>query len=147
LVLLLLGCGAKTGNYQTDYAGPITLRLVNQTPRQIEQVFLFPRGATNRGPSWTSLAPGASTPVKIQTGAFELVAISAKRRIDAKFSERPEATTLLELREDRGDVTLIFHDDGQPPAGINGNTMIGVAFMISAATPEPETSPQPPQTP
>jgi hypothetical protein len=141
--VILLACGGKTGNYKVDYAGPIQIQLINQTSRPIEQIFIYPRGETNRGTSWASLAPGAATTVKLEEGNFELVALSAKRRIDAKFSETPEATTQLELREDLASTPrkLIFHDDGQTPMGVDQPGTLGVAFMISA--PEPAKSDEP----
>jgi hypothetical protein len=137
-LVLQVGCGGKTGNYKLDYAGPIAIQLVNQTSRPIEQIYIFPRGATNRGPSWTSLAPGAQTKVILKEGNFELVAVSAKRRIDAKYSETPEATTQLELREDLASTPrkLIFHDASETPAGIDQPGTLGVAFQISAPQPE-----------
>jgi len=143
LCLAMAGCGGKTGNYKVDYAGPIALQLVNQTSRPIEQIFIFPRGDGNRGTSWGSLAPGAATTVKLKEGNFELVAVSAKRRIDEKFSERPEATTQLELREDLASTPrkLIFHDDGQTPLGVDQPGTLGVTFMISA--PEPAKTDEP----
>jgi hypothetical protein len=151
--LVVVACGGKTGNYKIDYAGPIAIQLVNQTSRPIEQIFIFPRGEQNRGTSWTSLAPGASTTVKLKEGNFELVAISAKRRIDAKFTERPEATSQLELREDLASTPrkLIFHDEGQTPMGVDQPGTLGVAFVISAPEPEktdePKVEEAPPQAP
>lgn len=144
LGLLLVGCGGKTGNYQVDYAGPIALQLVNQTSRPIEHVFIFPRGTTNRGTSWTSLAPGASTTLNLKEGTFELAAVSAKRRIDDKFSETPEATAQLELREDLASTSrkLIFYDAGQRPAGVDERGTLGVMFTLS--TPGPKKQDEPP---
>lgn len=153
LGLCVAACGGKTGNYQTDHAGPIALELVNQTSRPIEQIFIYPRGATSRGPSWGALAPGARTTVKLAEGNFELVAVSAKRRIDATFSETPEATTQLELREDLASTPrrLIFHDASETPAGVDQPGTLGVSFMISAPEPAPaEAAPAdaaPPQAP
>jgi hypothetical protein len=134
VVLFAFACGGKTGNYKVDYSGPIQIQLVNLTSRPIEQIYIFPRGATNRGPSWTSLAPGATTTVKLKEGLFELVAQSAKRRIDNHWAETPESTTLLELREDLASTPrkLIFHDDGQTPMGVDQPGTLGVTFMISA---------------
>src|SRR5690606_11990506 len=129
-----LGCGGKTGIHKQDYAGPLSLTLVNQTPRPIEALYIFPLGSANRGTSWTTLAPGATETVKIQKGHFELVAVSQKRRIDAKFSETPEAMTSLELR---GDQKLVFHDAGDTPAGVGAPGTLGVTFMISAPEPTP----------
>jgi hypothetical protein len=139
-LLFVVACGGKTGNYKTDYAGPIALQLVNQTSRPIEQIFIFPRGMQNRGTSWASLAPGAATTVKIKEGNFELVAISARRRIDATTTEVPEATSQLEMREDLASTPrkLIFHDDGQTPMGVDQPGTLGVTFMIGH--PEPAKS-------
>lgn len=138
LVIALAACGGKTGNLQMDYAGPIAIQLVNQTSRPIEQIYIYPLGTSNRGTSWMSLAPGTATTVKLKEGNFELVAVSARRRIDAKLSETPEATAQLELREDLASTprTLIFHDANQTPMGVDQPGTLGVTFMISA--PEPE---------
>ena len=134
LVLALAACGGTTGNYKIDYAGPIGIQLVNQTIRPIEQIFIYPLGIANHGTSWLSLAPGASSTVKLKEGNFEIVAVSAKRRIDAKFSETPQATAQLELREDLASTPrkLIFHDASQTPMGVDQPGTLGVTFMISA---------------
>jgi hypothetical protein len=154
LALALAACGGKTGNYKVDYAGPIQIQLVNQTGRPIDQIFIYPRGEMNHGTSWAALAPGASTTVKLKEGHFELVAVSARRRIDAKFSEVPEATTQLELREDLASTPrkLIFHDDGQTPMGTDQPGTLGVTFMLGKPDPakpesEPTTEPGPPSEP
>jgi hypothetical protein len=142
--LAVAACGGKTGVYKHDLAGSLTLTLVNETPRPIESIYIFPRGAQNRGASWTQLAPGATSTVKIRGGHFELVAISARRRIDAKYSETPEATTSLELTGDR---RIIFHDMNQTPAGLSARDALGVTFMLGepdpAADPAPEASEAP----
>ncbi len=131
LLLAVAACGGKTGVYKNDYSGSLTLTLVNASPRPIESIHIFPMGMQNRGTSWTSLTPGASTTVKIREGNFQLVAVSAKRRIDATFTEVPEATTMLELR---GNQTLVFHDEGQPAPGLGAKDTLGVTFMVSAAS-------------
>ena len=141
--VILAACGGKTGNYQTDYAGPIQIQLVNQTSRPIEQIYIFPRGATNRGTSWAAIAPGAATTVKLKEGMFELVAQSAKRRIDNHWAETPESSTLLELREDLASTPrkLIFHDEGTNPMGTDQPGTLGVTFMIGK--PEPAKTDEP----
>ena len=146
--LVLVACGGKTGNYKIDYAGPIQIQLVNQTSRPIEQIYIFPRGAANRGTSWTSLAPGATTTVKLKEGMFELVAQSAKRRIDNHWAETPESTTLLELREDLASTPrkLIFHDEGTNPMGTDQPGTLGVTFMIGKPEPAKEEAPTEPST-
>jgi len=135
IALAVAACGGKTGNYKVDYAGPIQIQLVNQTSRPIEQIYIFPRGETKRGTSWATIAPGAATTVKLKEGMFELVAISAKRRIDNRWVETPESTTLLELREDLASTPrkLIFHDDGQTPMGVDQPGTLGVTFMLTGA--------------
>src|SRR5262245_5995546 len=146
IVLAVAACGGNTGNYKIDYAGPIQIQLVNMTSRPIEKILIFPRGATNRGTSWTTIAPGAATTVKLKEGMFELVAVSAKRRIDNRWVETPESTTLLELREDLASTPrkLIFHDDGQTVMGVDAPGTLGVTFMISAPTPaKPEGEGEP----
>lgn len=139
-LVLALGCGGKTGNYKIDYAGPIALELVNQTSRDIEQIYIYPRGAANRGESWATIAPGASTTVKLKEGHYELVARSAKRRIDARWVETPESTTMLEMREDLPSTPrrVIFHDADQSLPGLDQRGTLGVKFMLTG--PQPEAS-------
>ena len=146
-LIAIAACGGKTGVYKHDYAGSITLTLVNASPRPIESVFIHPVANPNRGTSWTApLAPGASTSVKIAEGHFELIAVSQKRNIDAKTREVPEAMTMLEIR---GDQKLVFHDAGQTVGGLDAQGTLGVTFMISAPEPtdggstEPTTEPAP----
>ncbi len=138
MVVMLGACGGKTGVYKQDYAGSITLTLVNASPRPIEAVFIHPVTKPERGSSWTSspIAPGATTTVKIAEGHFELIAVSQKRNIDAKTREVPEAMTMLEIR---GDQKLVFHDAGQTVPGLEANGTLGVTFMVSAPEPTSES--------
>src|SRR3954463_4327877 len=99
LAFALVACGGKTGVNKHDYAGSITLTLANMSPRVIEQVFIHPPGSP-RGASWTgAIPPGASVTVKVESGNFEIVAVSAKRALDHHTRERPEATSMLELKK------------------------------------------------
>jgi hypothetical protein len=139
LALAIAACGGKTGVYSHDYSGSLTLTLVNQSPRPVQAVFIYPLGSTNRGTSWTSIAPGATTKVSIREGNFELVAVSAKRRIDAKYSETPEAMTSLELRANQ---TLVFHDANQTPTGVGAPNTLAVTFMLGQAEPTPAPAPE-----
>jgi hypothetical protein len=133
LVVCAWACGGgKTGVYKHDYAGSITLTLVNASPRPIESVFIHPIGTTDRGQSWTQpIAPGASTTLKIRHGGYELIAVSQKRSIDEHTREVPEAMSMLELRDDRGDQKLVFHDDGETVGGLDAPGTIRVTFMIA----------------
>lgn len=139
----VLGCGGKTGNYQVDYAGPIALQLVNQTSRDIEQIYIYPLGAANRGESWATIAPGASTTVKLKEGHYELVARSAKRRIDSRWVETPESTTMLELREDLPSTPrrIVFRDAGSS-AGVDPPGTLGVTFKLTGPQPAGTDAPE-----
>jgi hypothetical protein len=138
LVLLLAACGGKTGVYKDDYSGSLTLTLVNMSPRTIEEVFIYPIGSQAQGSSWTeAIPPGATRSVKIRSGNFELVAVSAKRNIDQHTRERPQATTSLELKSDQ---KLVFHDAGDNPAGLDAKGTLGVTFQISPAETKPDAT-------
>jgi hypothetical protein len=145
-LLVIAACGGgKTGVYKHDYAGSITLTIVNASPRPIEQILIHPVTMPERGTSWTQpLAPGASTSVRIAEGHYELIAISAERRIDEKTRETPEAMSMLEINKDQ---KLVFHDQGQTVAGLEAMGTLGITFMITAApeggSTEPSTDPVP----
>jgi hypothetical protein len=148
-LVLLAACGGKTGVYKHDYAGSITLTLVNASPRTIESVYIHPVAKPERGASWTApIAPGKSVTVKIAEGHFELIAVSEKRKIDERTRETPEAMTMLELR---GDQRLVFHDADQTVPGLDSPGTLGVTFMISGPDAgsggEPTTEPAPAEPP
>lgn len=147
LVFALVACGlaacggGKTGIYKHDYAGSITLTLVNSSPRPVEAVLIHPVTNPNRGTSWTPpIAPGAITTVKIAEGHYELIAVSAERRIDARTRETPEAMTMLELHPDRGDLKIVFHDAGQTVGGLGQAGTLGVTFVTTQAPESGEPS-------
>jgi len=150
VLAFVTACGGKTGVYKHDYAGSITLTLVNASPRTIESVFIHPVTKPERGTSWTApIAPGQSTTVKIAEGHFELIAISQKRQIDEHTREVPEAMTMLELR---GDQRLVFHDDGQTVPGLDAKGTLGVTFMLGSpdagsGSSDGTIEPQPPEAP
>ena len=83
--------------------------------------------------------------MKLKEGMFELVAISAKRRIDNRWVETPESSTLLELREDLASTPrkLIFHDEGSTPMGVDQPGTLGVTFMIGKPEPPKEGEGEP----
>ncbi len=142
VLLVLAACGGKTGVYKNDYAGSLTLTLVNASPRVIEEIRIYPAGSPKQGSSWTdAIPPGATRTVKIRSGNFELVAISAKRNLDEHTRERPEATTMLELKADQ---KLVFHDADQTPPGVDAKGTLGVTFQISPTETKPDaTEPAP----
>jgi hypothetical protein len=128
LVIAFAACG-----------GPVLheVRLVNQSPRTIAEVYLFPLGSANRGPSRGSLAPNATLAVKIRAGNVEIVAISEKVRVNQTESETKQASSTIQLVRP---VSLIFHDSDQPAPPFEDKSAIGVTFRN---TKEPEPAPEP----
>lgn len=108
------------------------VQLVNKTPRTIAEIYIFPTGAANHGASRGSLAPNASSTVKIRAGNVDVLAVSEKIRIDDAQTETRTATQTLELK---GPLELVFHDSDQTPAGVQRAGTIGVVFR----TPDPPT--------
>lgn len=141
-LLVFAACGGgKTGVYKHDYAGSITLTLVNASPRPIEKILIHPVMLPDRGASWTqAIPPGATTTVRIAEGHYEIVAISAERRIDDKTRETPEAMSMLEISKDQ---KLVFYDQGQTVAGLEAMGTLGITFMITAADEAPSSEPSP----
>lgn len=141
-LIVSAACGGKTGVYKHDYAGSITLTLVNASPRPIEQILIHPVTLPDRGTSWTpAIPPGETTTLRIAEGHYEIIAISAERRIDAKTRETPEAMSMLEISKDQ---KLVFYDQGQTVAGLEAMGTLGITFMITAAdgdATEPSTEP------
>ncbi|MBA3538335.1 MAG: hypothetical protein H0T79_01790 [Deltaproteobacteria bacterium] len=119
-----------------------TVRLVNRTDRAIEQIYIYPTGSANHGASRGSLAPNASTAVNVQPGNVDVLAVSAKVRVDETSSETRTATQTIELK---GPLELVFHDSNQPPpAGLARPGTVGVTFRISAPSPAPAQEPDAP---
>jgi hypothetical protein len=74
-----------------------TIKLVNRTDRPIEKIYIFPTGATDHGTSRGSLAPDASVEVKVAAGNVDVLAVSAKVRVNTKESETRTASQTVEL--------------------------------------------------
>lgn len=123
MMLALGGCGGAS--YQQ-------VQLVNKTPRPITEVYIFPTGSANHGASRGTLAPEATLAVKVKSGNVDVLAISAKVRVDATQTETRTATQTLELKKP---ISLVFHDSTQTPPGLDQPGTIGVVFQV---TPEPE---------
>ena len=122
-----------------------TVKLVNRTDRAIEEVYLFPTGATNHGSSRATLAPNASVDVRVAAGNVDVLAVSAKVRVDEKTRETRTATQTFELR---GPLELVFHDSNKPPPGLARSGTLGVAFRVEAEAPATtEDAPAPDDTP
>ncbi len=121
--LAVVGCGGAS--YQQ-------VQLVNKTPRPITDVYIFPTGSANHGTSRGSLAPDATLAVKVKSGNVDVLAVSAKVRVNDTQTETRTASQTLELKQP---VSLVFHDSTQTVPGLDQPRTIGVVFQV---TPEPE---------
>ena len=119
LVLGLAACGSASYH---------TVTLVNRTPRAIEEVYIFPAGGADHGPSRARLLPDATAAVKVKAGNVDVLAVSAKERIDDTQTETKTATQTLELR---GPLELVFHDSNQHPPELARKGTVGVAFRAT----------------
>jgi hypothetical protein len=128
----LLALAACSASYQT-------IKLVNRSPRPIEEIYIFPTGAANHGASRGKLAPNAATEVQVKTGNVDVLAIAAKERVDDKQSETKTATQTIELR---GPLELVFHDSDQRPPELARKGTLGVTFRV-IPPPKPATDEPP----
>ncbi len=126
LVFAVAACGG---------ASMQTVQLVNRTPRAIAEVYLYPAGAPEHGASRGSIAPGATMAVKVKGGNVEILAVSAKVKVDAHTRETRQASSTIELNRP---LSVVFHDSEQSPPDLANKDVIGVAF---------HTPPPPPETP
>jgi hypothetical protein len=132
LLLLAVGCGG---------AAMHTVSLTNSTERTIKELYVYPAGSKDKGPSRGSLAPTAATSVQMKAGAVEVYAVSETMKIDERTRDTPTASQGLELTSD---LKVIFYDGDQPkPAAVNQPGVIGVSFIV-AAKPAPASDPATP---
>jgi hypothetical protein len=115
------------------------IKLVNRTDRAIEAIYIFPTGAADHGASRGALAPDAATTVRVKAGNVDVLAVSAKVKIDDRVDETRTATQTIELVRP---LELVFHDSSKVPPGIDRPGTIGVAFRVPA-TPKPVEEPAP----
>lgn len=127
--VMLTACGAPALHQ---------VQLVNKTPRTIAEIYIFPTGAANHGASRGSLAPNASSTLKVRAGNVDVLAVSEKIRLDDAQTETRTATQTLELK---GPLELVFHDSDQTPAGVQRAGTIGVVFRTPAPPAEAPTEP------
>ena len=111
------------------------VQLVNKTPRTIAEIYIFPTGATDHGASRGSLAPNASSTVKVRAGNVDVLGVSEKIRVGDTHNETRTATQTLELK---GPLELVFHDSDQTPPDVQREKTIGVVFRTPPAPQEPE---------
>jgi hypothetical protein len=122
LIAALAGCGG---------ASLQTIQIVNKSPRPIAEVYVFPTGAGDHGASRGTVAPDATLAVKVKPGNVDVLAVSAKLRVDDKQSETRTATQTLEVKHP---LSLVFYDSTQMVPGLDAPNTIGVPFQV---TPEP----------
>lgn len=125
----------------TACGGPAThqVTLVNQTPRTIAEIFVFPAGAANHGASRGTLAPNASLTLALRAGNVEVLAIAEKEKVNETESETKQASSTIQLVRP---VQLIFHDSDQPAPPAADKQKIGITFRV-ARPPEPTPEPAP----
>jgi hypothetical protein len=131
-MLALAACGGA--HYQT-------ISIVNRTPRVIQELYVYPSGSANHGASRGTLAPEGKTAVKVPQGNVEILALSAKVKIDEHTRDQPSATQQIELK---APTEVVFYDAGQKPPGVDQPGVIGVVFTVLASkAPPPTPAPAP----
>ena len=136
LLALVVACGGA----------PMTsVKLVNMTSRQINELYVFPAGSANHGASRGQLAPNGATEVSVKQGNIEVLAVSAKLQVDEHTRDQPTASGSLELK---GPAQVIFYDSESKPPGLERPGVFGIAFIIPASKkpqgdPSEDTPPAP----
>ena len=120
-----------------------TVSFVNQTPRGIAQVFVFPPGSTNHGTSRGKIAPQGTLSVNVKGGGLEVLAISDRVELDDHKHETKQASSTIEVH---GPVQVLFHDSDQPGPAQSQKSVFDVTFEVTKppVTPEPDSAPDAP---
>ena len=114
-----------------------TLQITNRTSRPIDSVYVYPQGSADHGASRGALAPNASLSVQVKQGNVEVMAMSAKLKVDEHTRDQPSASQDLEIKEP---AQVIFYDaDQAPPPETRKKGVFGVAFTVPKAAPPPLT--------
>ena len=130
IILALSGCGG---------AAMHEVQLVNKSPRPITEVYVFPMGSSDRGPSKGTIAPEAKLVVKVKAGNVDILAVSQRVKIDDKQSEVRTASQTLELKSP---TVLVFHDSTQTVPGLDKAGTIGVQFTVPPEAEPPAPAPE-----
>lgn len=109
-----------------------TLEIVNQTPRQIEAVYVYTPGG-ERGASRGKLAPNEHTSVQVKPGAVEVDGVSEKYQLNEHTRDKPEASETLEIHSPS---KVIFYDQGAAPPEVKQPGVFGAEFTLPAPRPE-----------
>ena len=116
-----------------------TVQIVNRTSRTIEELYVYPAGSANHGASRAQLAPNASTSVSVRQGNVEVLAVSAKVKLDERNRDQPSASQVLEIVKP---ARVVFYDVGSKPAEVNQPGVFGIAFTLSMPNKPPPPTPQ-----
>ena len=121
VLVLALGAGACGGATHR-------VSLTNATTRAIEEVYVYPMGAAAHGASKGAIAPGSTLAVQVPQGNVDVLAVSAKVKLDDTTNERRSASGTLELK---APAEIIFYDSSsKPPADRPG--VLAVPFHADA---------------
>jgi hypothetical protein len=118
-LILLAACAAPMQSIQ----------IVNHTARPIEELYVYPQGAKDRGASRGALQPNGETKLQVKQGFVEVYAVSAKYQLDEHTRDRPSASQDVEVRTTP--VQIIFYDAGHMPPGLDRPGVFGVAFTTA----------------
>lgn len=122
LVLLVSGAVAACGGTYHR------VTLMNATTRPIEETFIYPMGAAAHGASKGAIEPGGSLQVEVEQGNVDVLAVSAKVKLDATTNERRSASGTLELK---APMEVVFYDSSSVPPG-DGPGQLAVPFHADA---------------
>ncbi len=125
LFVLLAACGG---------APMQTVQIRNASPRPITELYVYPAGSANHGTSRGTVAPNASTELKVKQGNIEVLAVSSKLQVDEHTRDQPSASGAIELK---GPAQVIFYDEGQAPGGLDRPGVFGFSFVIPKGQPKP----------
>ncbi|HEU0035255.1 MAG TPA: hypothetical protein VFQ53_31735 [Kofleriaceae bacterium] len=129
-LIVLAACGGAS--YQN-------LTLVNRTSRPVDEIYVYPLGATDHGKSRGSLVPNGSTKLQVKTGRIEVLGVSSKIQLDEHTRDKPSGSIALELKRPS---EVVFYDEAHPPAGLDRPDTYGVAFKLPVVqAPEPDATP------
>jgi hypothetical protein len=130
MLVLLAACGASQLQ---------TVKIVNTTPRTIDELYVYPNGSADHGKSRGAIAPNGSTLVQVKAGFVEVLAVSAKLQVDEHTRDRPSASQAVEVH---GPVEIFFYDEEHKPPGLDRPGVFGAAFVI----PKPKQPASPPDS-
>lgn len=138
LILFIVGACGGLKKYPVSF--------VNQTPRGIAELFVFPVGATDHGASRGKIAPQATFSISVKGGGYEVLAISDRVELDDHKHETKQASSTIEVH---GPVQVLFHDSDQPGPARSQKSVFDVTFEVTKppVTPEPDAPPPAPEAP